>query len=103
MGMLSTTGEGLLTSQTQPIWVSYGTANTYRVPIGCYQGRCEGQKNARPVVSLCRKLEKEDYGFGWQAKEDFQRCLDLSDEIGFFIQCSDEVKGQGVKNFWDNS
>lgn len=103
MGMLSTTGEGLLTSRTQPIWGSYGTANTYRVPIGIYPGWCEAQKNARPVLSLYRKFEKDDYDFGSQAKDDLQRCLDLSDENGFFIQCSDEVKEQGVKNFWDNT
>ena len=103
MGMLSTTGEGLLTSRTQPIWGSYGTANTYRVPIGIYPGWCEAQKNARPVVSLYRKFEKDDYDFGSQAKDDLQRCLDLSDENGFFIQCSDEVKEHGVKNLWDNT
>lgn len=98
MGMLSTTGEGLLTSRTQPIWGSYSTANGYGVPIWICPARCEAQKNARPVVSLYRKFEKDDYDFGSQAKDDLQRCLDLSDENGFFIQCSDEVKEHGVEN-----
>ncbi|AMJ44690.1 hypothetical protein BA700_07135 [Corynebacterium stationis] len=103
MGMLSITGEGLLTSRTQPIWGSYSTANAYGVPIWIFPGRCEAQKNARPVLSLYRKFEKDYYDFGSQAKGDQRRCLDLCDENGFFIQCSDEFKEQGVNNFWDNT
>ena len=57
----------------------------------------------RPVLSLYRKFEKEYYDFGSQAKGDQRGCLDLCDENGFFIQCSDEVKEHGVKNLWDNT
>lgn len=101
--MLSINGGGY----SQPGTTHLGVVGHCKYLQGTYRGICPGwckaQEKVRPVLSLYRKFEKDYYDFGSQAKGDQRPCLDLSDENSFFIQRSDEVKEQGVKNLWDNT